>query len=89
MIIYVLLMSSHKNKKSNDHIFLEWSYLPAPPLGQDMTQGHFLSGVLQLWIKSFPSLRLVASQRLKNLVCPTIYPLLEGEYLDSYLSQGY
>ncbi len=22
-----------------------WSYLPIPPLGQDMTQGQFLSGV--------------------------------------------
>ena len=22
-----------------------WSYLPTPPLGQDMTQGQFLSGV--------------------------------------------
>ena len=30
------------------------SYLPTPPLGQDMT--------------------LVASPRLKNLVCLTIYP---------------
>ena len=24
---------------------LEWYYLPTPPLGQDMTQGQFLSGV--------------------------------------------
>ena len=24
------------------------SYLPTPPLGQDMTQGQFLSGVLQV-----------------------------------------
>ena len=23
----------------------EWYYLPTPPLGQDMTQGQFLSGV--------------------------------------------
>ena len=29
---------------------------------------------LQVWIQSFPSPRLVASPRLKNLVCPTIYP---------------
>ena len=50
------------------------SYLPTPPLGQDMTQGQFLSGVQQVWIQSFPSPRLVASPRLKNLVCPTIYP---------------
>ena len=24
---------------------LKWYYLPTPPLGQDMTQGQFLSGV--------------------------------------------
>ena len=50
------------------------SHLPTPPLEQDMTQGQFLSGVLQVWIQSFPSPRLVASPRLKNSVCPTIYP---------------
>ena len=50
------------------------SYLPTPPLGQDMTKVNFLSGVQQVWIQSFPSPRLVASPRLKNLVCPTIYP---------------
>ena len=26
-----------------------YPYLPTPPLGQDMTQGQFLSGVLKLW----------------------------------------
>ena len=26
-------------------IFHYWYYLPTPPLGQDMTQGQFLSGV--------------------------------------------
>ena len=51
-----------------DHIY------PTAPLGQDMTQGQFLSGVLQVWIQSFLSPRLVASPRLKKLVCPTIYP---------------
>ena len=50
-----------------------------PPIGQDMTQAQFLSGVQKAWIQSFPSPWLVASPRLKNLVCPTIYPLLEGE----------
>ena len=50
------------------------TYLPTPPLGQDMTQGQFLSGVLQVWIQSFPSPRLFASPRLKKSVCPTIYP---------------
>ena len=51
-----------------------WYYLQTPPLGQDMTQGQFLSGVLQVWIQNFLSPRLVAQPRLKNLVCPTIYP---------------
>ena len=55
----------------NEHVC--WSYLPTPPLVQDMTQGQFLSEVQQVWIQSFPSPRLVASPRLKNLVCPTIY----------------
>ena len=26
--------------------------------------------------------------RLKSLVCPTIYPLLKGEQMDSYVFQG-
>ena len=52
----------------------QYTYLPTPPLGQDMTQGQFLSGVYQVWIQSFSSSRLVASPRLKNQVCPTIYP---------------
>ena len=52
---------------------------PTPPLGQDMTQGHFLSGVYQVWIQSFPSPRLIAPPRLKNLVYSSIYPYLEGE----------
>ena len=42
------------------------SYLPTTPLGQDMTQGQFFSGVQQVWIQSFPSPRLVASPWLKN-----------------------
>ena len=53
---------------------LAYPYLPTPPLGQDMTEGQFLSGVSQVWIQSFPSPRLVASPRLKNPDCPTIYP---------------
>ena len=32
----VLGLHKHKN---------DWYYLPTPPLGQDMTQGQFLSGV--------------------------------------------
>ena len=30
----------------------QYIYLPIPPLGQDMTQGQFLSGVLQVWIQT-------------------------------------
>ena len=37
---------------------------------------------------SFPSPRLVAIPKLKSPVCPTIYPYLEGEYLDSYPFTG-
>ena len=57
-----------------EKILLTLSYLPTPPLGQDMTQRQFFSGVYQVWIQSFPSPRLVASPRLKNPVCTTIYP---------------
>ena len=46
-----------------------------------------LSGALQAWIKSFPSPRLVAIPRLKSSVCPTIYLKLEGEQMDSFVSQ--
>ena len=52
----------------------------ADPIYQPLRSGriwhkvNFLSGVKQVWIQSFPSPRLVASPRLKNLVCPTIYP---------------
>ena len=49
-------------------------YLPTPPLRQDLTQCQFLSGVSEVSIQSFPSPRLVASPRLNNPVCPTIYP---------------
>ena len=38
---------------------------------------NFLSGV---WIQSFPSPRLVASPRLKNLVCPTILKIIDCYY---------
>ena len=39
-------------------------------------------------IQGFPSLRMVAKTRLKNLVCSTIYLLLEVEF-KSYFSQWY
>ena len=37
----------------------------------------------------FPSPRSVAILSVKISVCPSIYPKLEGEYLELYLSQGY
>ena len=47
---------------------------PTPPLGQDMTQGQFFMRSLTGLNSEFSSPRLVASRRLKNLICPTIYP---------------
>ena len=44
---------------------LPFPYLPIPSLGQDMTQGQFLSGVYQVWIQSFTS-RLVGSSRAEE-----------------------
>ena len=57
---------------------------PTPPLGQDMTQGQFLSG-----IQSFPSPRLVASPRLKNPVCPYYLPIAGGRIIGFIPFQGY
>ena len=51
-------------------VCVPWSYLPNPPLGQNMTQGQFLNWVYQVWIQSFPYPRLVASTSLKKTVCP-------------------
>ena len=51
---------------------------PTPPLRQDATQGQFLSGFKQVWVQSFLFPRLVASPRLKNLVCATILPIAGG-----------
>ena len=72
--IFIYVKNYLPSSKLNMLAERSWYYLPTPPLGQDMTQGQFLSGVEQVWIQSFPSPRLVASLRLKNLVCPTIYP---------------
>ena len=82
---FTYLGSCVSSNETDINTWLAWtaierlSFLPTPQLGQDMTQGQFLSGVYQVWIQSFPSPRLVASPRLKNLVCPTIYPYVEGE----------
>ena len=34
---------------------------------------NFLNGIERVWIRSFPSLTLIAIVRLKSLVCPIIY----------------
>ena len=66
-------MNEHRPK---NFFFSEGIYhiYPTPPLGQDMTQGQFFKWSLTGLKSVFPSPRLVASPRLKNLVCPTIYP---------------
>ena len=68
-----ILCIPYKRVQHSRKCLLGLSYLPTPPLGQDMTQGQFLSGVYQAGIQSFPSPRLVVSSRLKKSVCPTIY----------------
>ena len=54
---------------------IKWflSNFPPPPLGQDITRSIFYAEFNGFEF-SFPSPRLVASPRLKNLVCRTIYP---------------
>ena len=37
----MLLNKESRKQETKKH----WPYLPTPPLGQDMTQGQFLSGV--------------------------------------------
>ena len=55
-----------------------------------MTQGQFFSsGVQWIWIQSFHSPRLAALPKLKNPLCPTIYPQLWREEIDTYLYQGH
>ena len=49
-------------------------YLPTPPLGQAYDTRSIFKRSLTGLNQSFPSPRLVASPRLKNLVRPTIYP---------------
>ena len=61
-----MILTQVPNSISYD--FLLDPIYPTPPLGQDMTQGQFLSVVKQVWIQSFPSPRLLASPRLKNFL---------------------
>ena len=64
----------HFIKRRSKHIVYRYD-LPNPSArtGYD-TRSIFKRGLTGLWIQSFPSPRLVASPRLKNLVRPTIYP---------------
>ena len=51
------------------------AYLPNPSARAEYdTRSIFSAEFLQVWIQSIPSPRLVASPKLKNTVCPTIYP---------------
>ena len=45
------------------------------------------SRIQQVWIQSFPLLKLIAIPRLKSLVCRTIFREVEEEYLELCLSQ--
>ena len=49
---------------------------PTPKYKQDATQGQFLSGFLQVLIKSFPSFGEVALRKLKLPIYATIYTSL-------------
>ena len=70
------IRSVNESVKNQDPIHKSLSYHIYRPLrsGRIWHKVNFLSGVLQVWIQSFPSPRLIALPRLKNLVCPTIYP---------------
>ena len=49
---------------------------PPPPHEQDAKQGQFLSGVLKVWIKGYPSPRLVAiPKRFKDSHQPCYLPI--------------
>ena len=42
----VYLKNTHTHTHTHTHIYIYiYIYIPTPPLGQDMTQGQFLSGV--------------------------------------------
>ena len=58
-----------------------WSYLPTPPLGQDMTQGQFLSEVQQVWIQSFPSPRLVFVTKAEEPSLSNYLPIAGGRII--------
>ena len=71
--IWTRVANNNNDDDNNNIIQIMRVYLP-PPHEQDATQGQFLSGILQVWVQSFPSPRPVAIQRLKDPVFPTTYP---------------
>ena len=63
-------------------------YLPTPSLARaGCNQGQFFLVKFNRFDLGFPFPKPIAISCLKNLVCSTIYPYLEGAYLDSYVSQ--
>ena len=68
--------NNNKYQETNHLIIITNMILFTQPLrsGRIWHKVNFLSRVERVWIQSFPSPRLVTSPRLKNLVCPTIYP---------------
>ena len=55
--VYMCVIDACVFESVNVCVGFIWLYpiYPTPPLGQDMTQGQFLSRVWQVWIQSFPS----------------------------------
>ena len=50
-----------------------WIFTQSLHMSSMQHKVNFLSGIQGVWILSFSSPRLVATPRLKSLVCPTIY----------------
>ena len=76
------IFSCHRRKI----FFWRKSYLPTPPLGQDMTQGQFLSKVQQVWFQSFPSPRLVDGNEFsEDLACFNLLHLLNWQSSENWL----
>ena len=62
-----------QRKNNSDNILKFYHIYPTHPLGQDMTQGQLFKAEFNRFeFRVF--LLLVDSPRLKNLICPTIYP---------------
>ena len=66
-------------KKSRNLSYAPRIYLPTPLHEKDVAQGQYFNWSIAVTCQSFPSLRLVAMPKLKSHICPSFYPLLEGE----------